>query len=408
MKRTLFTVLLLFLTLIVISVATGTNASDNEVIKTYTDLNAFKINSSSKDSSVYLITDTVDLRGKTCRLPLKSKLIFNGGIIINGILDGDSTSMECLTFPIFDRLIITGSWKIREISTDMFKKVDENTLGNMSALSSDKTDNIIAINSDCHVPVKKWDSRFKIKSKSTLILNADIYTMPTKNNGGYCIKVEGDSIAIKGNGHGLYGTILDDRQKTISEWLHGLYIDEKCNGVYVENLNSWYFCGDGFYTRGSNVTFNGINAKFNGRQGLSITKGENIKVENSTFSFTSFYKIASGGGPGAGIDIEPNKGDTINNIIVNGCELENNLRYIKNHVNDLEIYGTGNANIKISNCRVRGLYLGSCSNVTIEHCKELNSIFCIDNKIRNINIGSSGNPAVFGKGLIDSAIKIVR
>ena len=156
------------------------------------------------------------------------------------------------------------------------------------------------------------------------------------------------------------------------------------------------------------LTFNGINAKFNGRQGLSITKGENIKVENSTFSFTSFYKIASGGGPGAGIDIEPNKGDTINNIIVNGCELENNLRYIKNHVNDLEIYGTGNANIKISNCRVRGLYLGSCSNVTLEHCKELNSIFCIDNKIRNINIGSSGNPAVFGKGLIDSAIKIVR
>jgi parallel beta-helix repeat protein len=68
--------------------------------------------------------------------------------------------------------------------------------------------------------------------------------------------------------------------------------------------------GDGFYISDSsaNVTVCNAVADNNRRQGLTVTSANGVVIENSTFQNTN------GTYPSSGIDIEPNNGETINNI----------------------------------------------------------------------------------------------
>lgn len=342
----------------------------------------------------YIIDKHIDLHGKIASFPPKSELIFRKGMLSNGRIVGDSTEIIYTEMPIFDNIEIDGSWKIEQLSTKLFLTTDTFTLSNLSILSSDKLYNVISVDDECRIPIKPWSSYFTIKSNTDLILNADIYTLPTHYKGGYCIGISGKNIKVYGNGHFLYGTIASQDQKECPQWLHGLNIDSKSQNVIIDHLNSWLFCGDGFYNSGSNVTIRNVNAKFNGRQGLSITNGVNIVVSNSCFTYTGFYRINISKGPGAGIDIEPNKGQNVNNITIKNCILTNNYKYLKGLDNDLEIYQTGEAIINIIDSQVNSIYLGSCSNVSIQNCDDLSSIYEIDRKVGEISLLNSGNPNI--------------
>ncbi len=349
----------------------------------------------TKVNNRYVIDDTINLNGADVFIPSGICLEFKKGIIRNGTLRGDSTIILSSTNQaIFADIILEGSWKLENISTNLFEKTDINTLANISCLSSEKHFNRITIDSNCVAPIKPWSSWFIIKSNTALILNADIYTLPTKYKGGYCMMIDGENITIDGNGHYLFGCLSSPYQKECSEWLHGLSINKSSSQVKVFRLNSWYFCGDGFYSQGSDVLISNVNAKFNGRQGLSITNGKNIVIKDSYFSKTGYYKIASGGGPGAGIDIEPNKGDSVNNIFIKDCRMADNFQYMDGQINDLEIYGTSNAKIEISNCYFSGLYLGDCSNVRIDNCTELKTIYYINKRVDNIKLYKSSHPQI--------------
>lgn len=328
----------------------------------------------------YLFEDTIDLKGATISFPSKSVITFNRGVLRNGIIVGDSTIINCNKETIFDNIEILGSWKISELSTRLFAETDSCILKYLSTLSSDKQYNVIYIDDECRTPIKPWSSYFIIKSNTDLILNADIYTLPADCDGGYCINIVGENVNIQGNNHFLFGTIPDPRQVKCSEWLHGLNIDARSKNVVVKNLNSWLFCGDGFYNAGSNITLDSIHAKFNGRQGLSITNGENIIVKNSSFTNTAYYRLCSGNGPGAGIDIEPNDKDKVNNIGLVGCTVINNHRYLKDKVNDIEIYKAYDGYIEIRNCDFSGLYIGSCDNLSIKNSFP-KSIYFIDQEV---------------------------
>lgn len=94
------------------------------------------------------------------------------------------------------------------------------------------------------------------------------------------------------------------------------------NHVVVEGVTAKECWGDGFYVGGTlgcqNVTLCGVTSDHNRRQGLSITFADGVLVRNATF------KNTTGTLPEAGIDIEPNSGETVNQVQISGCTFTNN------------------------------------------------------------------------------------
>ncbi|GLH73771.1 hypothetical protein GETHLI_22730 [Geothrix limicola] len=120
------------------------------------------------------------------------------------------------------------------------------------------------------------------------------------------------------------GAIEGDRALhtgTTGEWGHGLSLSHAQN-VVVQGLTSRECWGDGFYvSASSSLTFCGVTADHNRRQGLSITSVDGMVVRDSTF------KNTAGTLPEDGLDIEPNPGETVNNLLITGCTFANNAGY---------------------------------------------------------------------------------
>lgn len=120
----------------------------------------------------------------------------------------------------------------------------------------------------------------------------------------------------------LGGTIAGDRsshQGTDGEWGMGVTISNAKN-VVVEGVTAKECWGDGFYVTNtsSNITFCNIVADHNRRQGLSVVSVDGMVVKNSTFTNTI------GTAPEFGIDVEPNKGQTVTNLQIIDCLVSNN------------------------------------------------------------------------------------
>jgi len=92
--------------------------------------------------------------------------------------------------------------------------------------------------------------------------------------------------------------------------------------IVIEGVTAKECWGDGFYIGGSlgcqDVTLCNVVADHNRRQGLSVVRADGVVVRNSTF------KNTAGTTPEAGIDIEPNAGETVNNMQILGCTFTNN------------------------------------------------------------------------------------
>jgi parallel beta-helix repeat protein len=117
------------------------------------------------------------------------------------------------------------------------------------------------------------------------------------------------------------GTLIGDVGKHLNsggEWGQGLEIYNSKN-VVVQGVTS-YMWGDGFYVskNASNIKFCNVTADKNRRQGLSVTGADGLIVMNSIFQNTN------GTYPSAGIDIEPDEGDSALNITIINCQVNNN------------------------------------------------------------------------------------
>ncbi len=121
------------------------------------------------------------------------------------------------------------------------------------------------------------------------------------------------------------GKLQGDRyshQGTSGEWGHGVHI-VGVNNVVVENMISADMWGDGFYIgkNSTKVTACSITADNNRRQGMSITDADGVVVKNSVF------KNSNGVLPEAGIQIEPNQNETVNNVKILNSQALNNKGY---------------------------------------------------------------------------------
>lgn len=130
------------------------------------------------------------------------------------------------------------------------------------------------------------------------------------------LQITGDNVNIVG------GTVEGERAQhtgTGGEWGMGLNI-LGTKHLVVEGVTAKETWGDGFYVSNSSsdVTFCNVVATHNRRQGLSIISVDGMVVKNSTFNDTD------GTAPQAGIDIEPNSGDTAKNIQITGSTANGN------------------------------------------------------------------------------------
>jgi parallel beta-helix repeat protein len=117
------------------------------------------------------------------------------------------------------------------------------------------------------------------------------------------------------------GTILGERSThtgTGGEWGFGVRITGS-QQIVVEKVLAKDCWGDGFYVSASaSITLCNVTADHNRRQGLTITSVDGMVVRNSTF------KNTQGTLPEDGIDIEPNAGETVNNVLITGCTFTSN------------------------------------------------------------------------------------
>ena len=96
------------------------------------------------------------------------------------------------------------------------------------------------------------------------------------------------------------------------EWGMGLSILSS-QRVAVDGVTARECWGDGFYIgdAGSrDITLCGVLADHNRRQGLSITQGKRLVVRDSVFQRTE------GTEPEAGLDIEPDRGDAVDQVLI--------------------------------------------------------------------------------------------
>jgi parallel beta-helix repeat protein len=207
-------------------------------------------------------------------------------------------------------------------------------------------------------------NHLQLKSNMTFRMTklAVLKAIPNSQPNSGIIRIENAS-----NVNLVGGTIQGERNEhkgNDGEWGMGIEIYASQN-VILENIISKDNWGDGFYVGNKtlNSLFCAITADNNRRQGMSITSADGVTIKESIF------KNTNGTAPMDGLDIEPNKGETVANIQVlnslflnnKGCGIESTVpteyagsAFVKNLIldgNTVEnngAIGSYSAGIKIS------------------------------------------------------------
>ena len=258
-----------------------------------------------------IIDKDIDLEGKECIIPKGNTVVFNGGVIKNGILDGNMTKIECKG-KAFDRVTIKGSWNVPEISTNLFVNLDYvNSLRDVVALANPRVKNRRVIEKgDYKVRAEnKAKVCVPVCSNTDLIIKGTIRLAPNDLKSYNIIQAQGENIKIRGN-----GTIIGDKHTHTGqggEWGMGI----RLTGVIKTNISDltikdcW---GDCIYVGGNSKNVIIENCKLDGgrRQGISITKANGVTVRNCTIT------NVCGTAPEYAIDIEPKRHDFVDNILI--------------------------------------------------------------------------------------------
>ncbi len=135
------------------------------------------------------------------------------------------------------------------------------------------------------------------------------------------------NVEIYGLGSGdQIAEIIGERyrhQGTTGEWGQGIRIVGSSH-ITVANVRISDFWGDGITISRKNgvncrnVIISEVTCTNNRRQGMSLTGGDHIEVVDSEFSHTN------GTAPEDGIDIEPDSGGSVSNVLIRRCRLGNN------------------------------------------------------------------------------------
>lgn len=265
----------------------------------------------ANENSEYVLTSDFDLGGKVYSISSGVTIKQKRGIIKNGTLIGNGTKIDAKS-ALFENVRIKGDWNVPKISTDLFVDLSyDNALRDVVALSSDNVQNTIKIKEGNYTFsfVKNGEkgiipaSNTKLQIDGVLKLNAN----DLKNY--YIVYLKGENIHVYGDGI-IEGDKFSHTGKE-GEWGMGVNFANatNCSLSDLSIKNCW---GDCVYIgrHSRNCTISNCVLDNGRRQGISITSGENIKISNCLIS------NVNGTAPEFAIDIEPNKGDTVKNVIV--------------------------------------------------------------------------------------------
>ena len=267
---------------------------------------------------VIIVKDTIDLQNRACSIPEGYMLKIKGGYIKNGTLIGNKTRLNS-SKSCFNRVRIHGFWNVPIIKSSLFGDLTyDNALKDVLALSDSMVNNKIYIGEGIYqvTSYKNRESCLSIYSNTEIIIDGVINLTPNGHRCYNVIEVAGKDVSIKGK-----GTIVGDKETHTGdsgEWGMGINILNSEN-VTVSGLNIKSCWGDCVYIGGNskNVTISDCFLDDSRRQGVSITSGDDIVIKNCTIT------NIKGTSPEYAIDIEPNKNETIGNVVIDGCKIFN-------------------------------------------------------------------------------------
>ena len=316
-----------------------------------------------KGNNNFVIKTLIDLKGKTLSLPENSTLEFNGGQIKNGTLLGSNTKI-IYQGVCFDNIIIKGTWNVPEVSSSMFSDLSPvNSLQNVIALANPDVDNHITIAEGLYVvkSVKDDLECMRIPSNTEIELRGCIVLEPNNFEHYYVVRITGNNVKIKG------GTIIGDKMNhlgTKGEWGMGIFVWDGID-VTISDVRISDCWGDCIYIGGNsdNVLIDNCQLDHGRRQGISITSGKKVEINNC--------QILDIGGtaPETGIDIEPNAGKNVNIVTIRDVKLINCKGGIL-------AYGYENnaniGNVSVENCAIYGshkipLRFYGCDKIFVEN-----------------------------------------
>lgn len=320
-----------------------------------------------RNKSIVVSTD-VDLRGANIDLPKGFTLEVKGGRIKNGTLIGNQTKLKC-SGKVFDRVQIKGTWNIPEISTSMFTDLSfDNALKDVLALAHPKVQNIIVIEKGDYqvVAQKNADVCLTVPSNTTLIVNGSIRLRPNAFPRCDIVRAKGNDIIISGNGN-----IIGDKHThlgTDGEWGMGIRFHGVTNSS-VRGLTIKDCWGDCIYVGGNskNVTIENCWLDHGRRQGISITKADDVVIRNCKISNVSGTK------PEYAIDLEPNANDTVNHITIENVETVACEGGVLATIGKRNVEKKNIGQVTIRNCKLSALSkypirMNCCERVSIENC----------------------------------------
>ncbi|WP_306601921.1 right-handed parallel beta-helix repeat-containing protein [Geothrix sp. 21YS21S-2] len=175
-------------------------------------------------------------------------------------------------------------------------------------------------------PVASMNAGLRAVSNATLRFHpgAILKAMPTTTS-NYVVL----TVSMVQNVTILGGTILGNRHNNSirdeEEGGIGLKVAGSRN-VFIQGVTAKDCWEDGFYVGAGarDVTLCQVVADGNRRQGLSVTSVDGLVVTRSTFRNTTGFMEKGAFVCGAGIDLEPNAGQTVANVTITGCELRGN------------------------------------------------------------------------------------
>lgn len=269
-----------------------------------------------KPNTIYVIRYDYCLGGETIEVPEGCVLEFDGGSLRNGKIVGHNTKIAGILNKIFKNSIsIDGIWNIATISTNYFDNLDyTNSLKNVFNLSNPDITNTIYVEdkgSNYILDITANNTAaIELNSNTNLLINATLKLIGNRFAQYQIIKINNcDNVKISG-----YGKIIGDKNEHIGlsgEWGFGISILNS-NNIAITGLTINSCWGDSIYV-GLNcgdidISFCKLNESR--RQGISIITGNNISINNCTIT------NIGGTDPGAGIDVEPNADNIVNNVYV--------------------------------------------------------------------------------------------
>lgn len=262
-----------------------------------------------------IINEDIDLQGRTLSLPTNVTLVFKNGQIKNGTIVGNKTKIVSKERS-FKNVKLVGNWNVPIINSTWFEDIEnENALKNVIALTNPLQQNKVIISKGNYLLniEKESHSGLTITSNTELIIDGTITLKPNSLKSCNMIGVSGENISISGR-----GVIIGDKYSHIGtqgEWGMGIRIKNSKN-VLIENIVIKECWGDCIYIGQSseNIKINNCNLIDGRRQGISITSANEVYIEQCKIS-----KVR-GTSPQYAIDIEPNRGDTVNNVMIKQVE----------------------------------------------------------------------------------------